>query len=205
MARVRLVRKEEIHDEAVLERWAETFGDKDPAVDDSMIGPNGTRGDYWAALANSPTTVRHVWDGFAYLRSQKLPALYREIGMTRAGFNVGSQFVFSQHCKGLRRNGWSEEKIAGLPAWQTATVYTDVEQLLLGLADDLTLAGGRIPEARMDQLRAHLDDQEVIEFIHATLIYQMHATVCRALRVEFDDVEERVREVGGGEYTLAQT
>lgn len=204
MARVRLVRKQDITDQMVLEKWTQTFGDGDPAIDTSGIGPNGTRGDYWAAIANSPTTVRHVWDGFAYLRSQALPALYREIGITRAGFNVGSQFVFSQHCKALRRNGWEEEKISAIPAWQTAIVFTDLERLLLGLADDLTLAGGRVPDVRMEELRAKLDDQEIVEFIHATLLYQLHATVCRALRVEFDDVNERVREVGGGNYILGQ-
>lgn len=204
MARVRLVRKDEISDETVLERWAQIFGDGDPAVDESGIGPNGTRGDYWAAIANSPVTVRHVWEGFAYLRSQKLPPLYREIGITKAGFNVGSQFVFSQHCKGLRRNGWSEEKIAAVGTWQTQTIFDEVERLLLALADDLTLAQGRIAEDRIEQLRRYLDDQEIVEFVHATLIYQMHATVCRALRVEFDNVEERVREVDGGEYTLGQ-
>ena len=167
-----------------------------------MIGPNDTRGDYWAALANSPETVHHIWDGFGYLRSHTLPRVHREIGITCAAYVVGSRFVFSQHCKALRACGWSEEKITGIPSWQTSSAYGDVERVLLAVADDLVLGHGRIPEPRFAQLRTHLDDREIVEFIHATLMYQMHATVCRALRVEFDDVDEHVSEVGGGAYRL---
>ena len=42
----------------------------------------------------------------------------RELGQTRAGWLVGSQFVFSQHCKSCRALGFSEEKIEALKAWQ---------------------------------------------------------------------------------------
>lgn len=202
MARLRLVPREEITDEVVLDRWHATFGTCDPATDESLIGPNHTRGDYWAAIANSPETVRHVWEGFAYLKSQELPRVYREIGITRAGYNVGSAFVYSQHCKGLRASGWPEEKIRRLPTWQTADCYDDFERILLAIADDLTLHQGRIPDERFDQLRRHIPDKQIVEFIHATLLYQLHATVCRALRVEYDDIDERVAEVGAGEYTL---
>lgn len=202
MSQVRLVPRSEIDDEFVLEKWQTIFGDSDPAVNDSLVGPNSTRGDYWAALANSPETVRWVWDGFAYLKSQKLPAVYRELGMTRAGWNVGSRFVFSQHCKGLRAQGWSEEKISAVPYWQTASCYDDVERLLFAFADDLALHHGRVPAERFEKLHKHLSDQEIVEFVHATLIYMAHATVCRVLRVEFDDVDERLSEVGGGNYGL---
>ena len=198
MPRIRLVPRAEIDDEVVLDRWKATFGDADPATDASMIGPNGTRGDYWAAIANSPSTVRHIWEGFAYLRSHTLPAIYRELGITRAGYLVGSTFVYSQHCKGLRANGWSEEKIANVATWQTAACYDETERLLFALTDDLILQHGRIPDRSFESLRTQLTDQEIVEFIHATLMYQMHATVCRALRVEFDDVEDRVQEVGSG-------
>jgi len=194
MARVRLVPRSEITDPFVLERWSNTFGDGDPALDESMIGPNGTRGDYWAALANSPDTVRHVWQGFGYIGRQQLPRLYREIGMAQAGYLIGSAFVYSQHSKGLRAAGWDEDKIAHLPTWETADCYSDLERLLLAVAGDLVLQHGRIADERIQLLRSHLSDGEIVEFMHATLIYQMHATVCRALRVEYDDVDERVHE-----------
>jgi alkylhydroperoxidase family enzyme len=202
MPNVRLVPRSELTDEFVLDRWQATFGDKDPANDDSGIGPNSTRGDYWPAIANAPTTVKWVWDGFSYLRTQKLAGAYRELGMTRAAWNIGSKFVFSQHSKGLRAQGWSDDKVAAVPYWQTAACYDEVERLLFAFTDDLVLQHGRVPKERYEDLHTHLSDQEIVEFIHATLIYTLHATVCRALAVEFDDVEERLSEMGGGNYEL---
>jgi alkylhydroperoxidase family enzyme len=204
MPRVRLVPRSEITDEFVLDRWQATFGDADPATDASGVGPNGTRGDYWAAIANAPATVRWVWDGFTYLHGQALSGAHREIAMARAGWNVGSKFVYSQHCKGLRAQGWSEDKIAAVPYWQTAACFDATERLLFAFADDLVLQHGRVPPQRYDELHGVLSDQEIVEFVHATLIYMAHATVCRALGVEFDDVVERVSEVGGGNYGLGQ-
>jgi len=203
MARVRLVPRSEITDEFVQDRWGAIFGDKDPAIDDSNVGPNTTRGDYWAAVANSPETVKYVWDGFAYLASQKLAHQYRELGLTRAGFLVGSKFVYSQHSKGLRRAGWSEEKIRAVPYWASATCYDEVERLLFAFADCIVLQYGRVPDELFEGLRHHLTDQEIVEFLHATLMYAANATVCRVLQVEYDDVPERVEEVGGRTYDLA--
>jgi alkylhydroperoxidase family enzyme len=39
-----------------------------------------------------------------------------------------SQFVFSQHCKSLRGLGVGEAKIAAIPHWQVADVFTDQER-----------------------------------------------------------------------------
>ena len=38
-------------------------------------------------------------------------------------------------------------------------------------------------------------DEEILELTYVTTLYEMHATICRALRLEYDDVEERVTEV----------
>ena len=45
------------------------------------------------------------------------------------------------------------------------------------------------------RLRAGLSDEEILELTYVTTLYEMHATICRALRLEYDDVDERVTEV----------
>ena len=44
-------------------------------------------------------------------------------------------------------------------------------------------------------LKQHLSDEEILELTYVTTLYEMHATICRALRLEYDDVDERVTEV----------
>jgi hypothetical protein len=57
------------------------------------------------------------------------------------------------------------------------------------------LQGGRVQDATFDALREHLSEEEIIEFTYITLTYELHATMCRALRLEYDDVDERIVEI----------
>ncbi|MEE8245619.1 MAG: hypothetical protein V3R27_11515, partial [Pseudomonadales bacterium] len=53
-----------------------------------------------------------------------------------------------------------------------------------------------------EELHEHLSDEDILELTYHTLCYNMHAICCKALRLEYDDVDERIREIpipeGGG-------
>jgi hypothetical protein len=66
---------------------------------------------------------------------------------------------------------------------------------VLAYTDCLVLEGGRVPDAVFDALREHLDDTEILEFTYITCTYAMHATMSRALRLEYDDVDDPIVEV----------
>jgi hypothetical protein len=55
-----------------------------------------------------------------------------------------------------------------------------------------------------DALRAGLSDEEILELTYVTCMYEMHATMSRALRLEYDDVPERVVEVPAPRQGQAQ-
>ena len=114
-----------------------------------------------------------------------------------------SQFVYSQHCKSCRTVGVAEEKIAAVPAWSTTTVYEPAERAVLAYADALVGDGGRVPDALFEELRRHLDDLEILELTYITCLYEMHATMSKALRTEFDDRDEPIVEVPGDAESLA--
>jgi alkylhydroperoxidase family enzyme len=123
----------------------------------------------------------------------------RELGQTRAGWVKASQFVFSQHCKSLRGLGVSEDKIAAIPHWQVSAVFNAQERAVLAYADCLSQAGGRTPQAVFDTLRTFWDDQQILEFTYITCLYDMHAVMTRALRLEFDDRADPIVEVAAPE------
>ena len=52
-------------------------------------------------------------------------------------------------------------------------------------------------------LQEHLSDEEILEFTYITSLYEMHATMSRALRTEFDDRPEPIVEVEGPEGVSA--
>lgn len=194
MPRLRQVPKAEAH-EGARAVYEMLFGERDPVA--SPGTETGTPGDWWTTFALVPDCFDHAVAGFRLYRSprRRLDPRLRELGQTRAGFARGSRFVFSQHCKASRGVGLSEEKIAAIPAWSSADVFTDAERAVLAWTDALVLEGGRVPDALFDRLRAHLSDEEILELTYIVCMYAMHATMTRALRLEYDDVEERVTEV----------
>jgi alkylhydroperoxidase family enzyme len=195
MPRLREVPRAEADEGVALPLYAQLFGERDPTSEPGTA--TGTRGDWWTVFANSPDTLKHAAQGFAYYRSpkRKLDPVLRELGQTWAGWATGSQFVFSQHCKSLRGLGVSEDKIAALPTWQTSDVFDAKERLVLAYADRLVCHGGRVPDALFAQVKAQFSDEEILELTYITCLYHMHAIMSRALRTEFDDRNDPIVEV----------
>ena len=102
MPRLREVPLSEADEKVAKPLYRMLFGERDPVEEPGTA--TGTRGDWWTVFAASPATLKHASQGFAYYRSaeRKLDPVLRELGQTWAGWAVGSQFVFSQHCKSLR-------------------------------------------------------------------------------------------------------
>ena len=171
------------------------FGERDPVKEPGTA--TGTPGNWWTVFNIVPDAFQHTTEGFRFYRSpeRKVDAKLRELGQTRAGYTVGSQFVFSQHCKASRDVGLTEEQISAIPHWQVADCFSDIERAVLAYTDALVLQRGRVPEGIFGTLKAHLSDEEILEFTYITCTYMMHAVMSRALRLEYDDVEERVTEI----------
>ena len=194
MPRLRQVSRADAPDN-VKEMYTALFGDRDPIAEPGTA--TGTPGNWWTVFALVPDCFDHAVRGFRFYRGDKrhISAKLRELGQTRAGYARGSQFVFSQHCKAMRSLGFSEEQIAAIPSWPAATCFSEIERLVLAYTDCLVLDGGRTPDGLFDALKKHLSDEAILELTYTTCMYEMHATMCRALKLEYDDVDERVKEV----------
>ena len=200
MPRLREVRRSEATEDVVLSSYDRLFGpDRDPVEHPGTA--TGTPGDWWTVFALVPDVLRHAVRGFALYQSPKrlLPPTLRELGQTRAGWARGSQFVFSQHCKSCRALGMSEEQIAAIPHWQVADCFDEVERAVLAYTDALVYDGGRVADGVFDALRRHLSDEQILELTYITALYEMHAVMSRALRLEFDDRDEAIVEIAAPE------
>ena len=192
--RLRLIPRAEVTDKSILRTYTLLFGDRDPVAEPGTA--TGTTGDWWTAFANSPDVFDHAVRGFALYRNpaRKIDPVLRELGQTRVGWAKASQFVFSQHCKSLRGLGVSEEKIAAVAHWQVAECFDDKERAVLAYADGLA-GGGRVPDAVFDKLKSFLSDEALLELTYIVALYDMHAMMTKALRLEFDDRDDPIVEV----------
>lgn len=175
------------------------FGERDPVTAPGTA--TGTPGNWWTVFALVPECFGHAVAGFQFYRSskRKIDPRLRELGQTRTGWARGSQFVFSQHCKAMRAIGFGEEQIASIPSWETSEAFSPLERAVLAYTDALVLQGGRVADGIFEQLKSELSDEEILELTYVICTYDMHATMCRALRLEYDDVAERVVEIAAPE------
>jgi alkylhydroperoxidase family enzyme len=194
--RLRQIPRSEVTSPVVLSMYERLFGDRDPVTEPGTA--TGTPGNWWSVFANSPDVLEHAGRGFGLYASpdRKVPGELRELGQTRAGWLVGSQFVFSQHCKACHGYGFSDEKIEALKAWQVSDLFDPLERALLAYTDALVLGFGRVDQAIFDKLfELGFTDEQILEFTYITMMYCMHAVITRALRLEFDDRDDPIVEV----------
>ncbi len=203
MPRLREVPRAEVATEFITRAYDRMFGpDRDPVAEPGTA--TGTPGNWWTCFANSPEVFRHAVAGFAlYQQSgERLDPVLRELGQTRAGWLSGSQFVFSQHCKSCRQLGMPEDKIAGIKAWGVSDQFSRLERAVLAWTDAIVSEHGRADDAVFAVLKENLTDAQILDLTYITAMYTMHATLSRALRLEYDDRDEPVQEIaapGGAE------
>jgi alkylhydroperoxidase family enzyme len=196
MPRLRQVPRAEVETDFILSMYDRLFGpDRDPVADPGTA--TGTPGDWWTVFALVPDVFKHAIDGFALYRSdaRRLGPALRELAQTRAGYVKASQFVYSQHCKAARNAGLTEEQVAAIPGWQVATCFDAQQRAVLAFADAILLEDGRVGDQVFAAVREFLDEESVLELTYITALYGMHAVMCRALRLEYDDRPDPIVEV----------
>lgn len=175
------------------------FGERDPVAEPGTA--TGTPGNWWTVFALVPYIFEHatnhfgMFGMFASESVSKLDDKVRELAIMRTGYAQASQFVFSQHCKAARRFGIADEQIDAIPHWQVSDLFDAKERAILAWVDALIYDGGRASDELFAALHSHLSDEDILELTYHTMAYNLHAVCCKALRLEFDDVPERIREV----------
>lgn len=175
------------------------FGGRDPVAEPGTA--TGTPGNWWTVAALVPYVFEHATQQFGMFGMftdksvSRLDARVRELGILRTGYAQASQFVFSQHSKAARAFGLSEAQVAAIPHWQVADCFDARDRAVLAWTDALVLQGGRASDALFEALHEHLSDEDILELTYHVMSYNLHAVMCKALRLEFDDVDERIREV----------
>jgi len=194
VTRLRQIGKADAHARA-RQIYRMLFGERDPVTEPGTA--TGTPGNWWTVFANSPDIFDHAVAGFQLYRSpnRRLDPRLRELAQTRVGWARASRFVFSQHCKAARDAGLSEAQVVAIPHWSVADCYAPLERAVLAYADALVYDGGRVADGVFAALKAHLDDEQILELTYITALYDLHAVVTKALRLEYDDIAERITEV----------
>ena len=185
MPRLRQIPRAEASAPIVEAMYAYLFDGRDPVAEPGTA--DGTTGDWWTVMANSPAAMQHAVDGFLYYQSpdRRLDPVLRELAQLRVGVAARSRFVIAQHALALARLGVDADlvDVASTPGAlpddpAAAEVLVVVDQLVEGL--------GEVDDEAFVALRSRLGDEAMLEFCYVTTMYLMHAVLSKVLRTEQD-------------------
>ncbi len=173
MARVRYLDADDLPEDA---RW----------LFDRLRGANGSVGNVFRTLAHHPQGLRGFMVlGTAILQRGTLDPRLRELAIVRAGQLCGAAYEVAHHAAIARRVGVEEEKIAALPRWQDAAVFSAEERAVLRYAEAIT-RDVAVPEEVFAAVAGCLDERRVVELTLAVAYYNMVSRVLVALGVELE-------------------
>ncbi len=111
-----------------------------------------------------------------------VPAPLRELVILRVAVLNGAEFEFEAHVLHAQAAGVGVHKIAATRMVTLDPVFDPVERLVLQLTDHMT-RDVVVPEALMDKLRKHFDDQGLVELVTTVAAYNMVSRVLVALGI----------------------
>ena len=196
MPRLSLVSRADIDDPVAKFIYDKKFRGRDPATEPGQTA-SGAPGNYEAVFAHSPDVLEHTLQGFflKQTKKRKVPLNYLELAISRVGWGCSCRWMYSEHSKILRGLGYSEGALGAISCWQTSDAFDAAERVVLAYADCIAFDHGRTPDSLFGQLEAHFDEEQIVELTYIISMFMMNAGMIRALRLEHDDYDERVREM----------
>jgi alkylhydroperoxidase family enzyme len=164
---------------------------RDPAAEPGTS--TGTPGNWWSIWSRAPDVMK-FFSAYSYAQAP-LEAPIRSMALMRTGYVCESQFVFSQHTKGARVSGVPEEKIEAIPYWQISELFTPKERAALAYTDALAAQQGRVHDKIFAAVVEHFGVEQTLLLTYFVNMYVLHATTCRSLKLEYDDLPERLVEI----------
>ena len=87
--------------------------------------------------------------------------------------------------------GISEEKLLALLDWESSPLFDEVERLVLEYADSMTITGRDVSDDLFARVRAHFDDDAMVELTEIVAWENASSKFNRALRVPSQQLWKR--------------
>jgi AhpD family alkylhydroperoxidase len=124
----------------------------------------------WARMPAAFLAMSAMYRALDRKRSPVEPAL-RSLLQVRISQINGCEFCIDLNAFLGRGRGVEEEKLRALPQFEDSPQFSEREKAALAYAEAATRSDRRVDSALMTRLRAHFDDQAIIE-LAALIAYQ---------------------------------
>jgi len=157
------------------------------ALVDRIVAERGSVLHLYQMLLHSPP-LAEGWLGFLTNVRQRLSlsGALRELVIMRVAHVNGAPYEAEQHAPLALKEGLTRAQLDALPHWDSSADFSALERTVLRLTDTMT-RDVHVPPELMSEVRAHLDDRQVVELVGTIAAYNMVSRFLEALQIHSGD------------------
>lgn len=100
-----------------------------------------------------------------YIATTQLSKTHKELIKIRASQINGCAFCLDMHTKDARKHGETEQRIYTLSAWRDTPFFSEDEQAVLALTEEVTLIGNHVSDKTYDEAVKVLGEKYIAQVI----------------------------------------
>lgn len=117
-----------------------------------------------------PETYRAMLHLSMSVKHSKITAIQGELIKIRASQINGCAFCLNMHTKDARKLGETEQRIYTLPAWRETKFFSEEDQAVLALTEEVTLISNHVSDAVYNNAVKVLGEDGTAEVIMAAVV-----------------------------------
>lgn len=114
---------------------------------------------------------------------RRLPERLRMLAELKAATATTCEYCIDLGSQVARRAGLRDEELLALARYRESGLFTDVEKLVLDYAVGMSRTPVEVPDALFDELRAHLDETQIVELTHVIALENLRGRFNLALGI----------------------
>lgn len=116
-------------------------------------------------LKTAPEAYKAMMGLEKFLASTSLKPIHKELIKIRASQINGCAYCINMHTRDARKMGETEQRIYLLNAWRETQLYTEEEQAILAMTEEITLIQNHLSKATYDNARRLFDEEYIAAII----------------------------------------
>lgn len=116
-------------------------------------------------LKTAPEAYKAMMGLEKFLASTALNPIHKELIKIRASQINGCAYCINMHTRDARKMGESEQRIYLLNAWRETQLYSEEEQAILAMTEEITLIQNHLSKATYDNARRLFDEEYIAAII----------------------------------------
>ena len=178
------------------EQWTDAARDVFAYWEGPAARESGSRSNTMMVLANHPRLGLASLDMGRYmLVDSSLTKRQKELVVLRVAWRYQSAYQWAHHVHSARQIGMTDAEFEALESPDPSPVWNEQERALISAIDQLC-DSGRIDDATWAILAAHMDKQQIMDFLYSVGFFTMNAWAFGAMGVQLEpEFEEFSRPV----------